>query len=65
MTSLFLQESMSWLFIGEPFFVDSFVNSGWLKLMVFFHANEQDGEQNAFMVNFTENSNGDLRRGFK
>ena len=33
--------------------------------MVFFHANEQDGEQNAFMVNFTENSNGDLRRGFK
>ena len=31
--------------------------------MVFFHANEQDGEQNAFMVNFSDNN--DLRLGFK
>ena len=44
-------------------FADSFVNSDWLELVIFFHTNEQDGEQNAFMVNFSDNS--DLRRGFK
>ena len=44
-------------------FADSFVNSDWLELVIFFHTNEQDGEQNAFMVNFSDNS--DLRRGFQ
>ena len=36
---------------------------GWLESVTYFHINEQDGEQNAFMVNFSDNS--DLRRGFK
>ena len=44
-------------------FVDSFVNSNWLKLVIYFHTNEKDGEQNTFMVNFSDNS--DLPRGFK
>ena len=44
-------------------FVDSFVNSDWLKMVIYFHTNEQDGEQNTFMVNFSDNS--DLPRGFK
>ena len=37
-------------------FADSFVNSDWLELVIFFHTNEQDGEQNAFMVNISDNS---------
>ena len=36
---------------------------GWLELVIYFHTNEQDGEQNALMLNFSDNS--DLRRGFK
>ena len=44
-------------------FVESFVNSDWLGLVVFFLTNEQDGEQRTFTVNFSDNS--DLRRGFK
>ena len=36
---------------------------GWLESVSYFHINQQDGEQNAFMVNFSDNS--DLRRGFK
>ena len=36
------------------FFADSFVNSDWLELVIFFQTNEQDGEQNAFMVNISE-----------
>ena len=37
-------------------FADSFVNSDWLELVIFFHTNEQDGEQNSFMVNISDNS---------
>ena len=45
-------------------FADSFVNSDWLELVIYFHTNEQDDdEQNAFTANFSDNS--DLRRGFK
>ena len=45
-------------------FTNSFSNSDWLELEIyFFQTNELDGEQNAFMVNFSDNS--DLRRGFK
>ena len=36
---------------------------GWLELVIYFHTNKQDGEQNALMLNFSDNS--DLRRGFK
>ena len=43
-------------------FADSFVNSD-LQEVTYFHANEQYSDQNAFMVNFSDNS--DLRRGFK
>lgn len=40
-----------------------FRESDWLELVIYFHIDEQDGEQNALMVNFSDNSN--LRRGFK
>ena len=44
-------------------FADSFVNSDWLELVIYFHTNEQDDdEQNAFTANFSDNS--DLRPGF-
>ena len=33
-------------------FADSFVNSYWRELEICFHTNEQDGEQNVFMVIF-------------
>ena len=33
-------------------FADSFVNSYWRELVICFHTNEQDGEQNVFMVIF-------------
>ena len=42
---------------------DSFVNSDWLELVIYFQTNEPDGEQNSFMVNFSDNS--DVRQGFK
>ena len=41
----------------------SFFNSDWLELVICFHPNEQDGEQNAFIVNFSVIS--DLRQGLK
>ena len=45
-------------------FVDSFLNSwDWFELVINFHINKQEGEQNVFTVNFSDNS--DLRRGFK
>ena len=44
-------------------FADSFVNSDWLKLVINFQTSEPDGGQDAFVVNFSGNS--DLRRGFK
>ena len=44
-------------------FADSFVNSDLLELVINFQTNEPDGDQNALMVNFSDNS--DLRRGFK
>ena len=44
-------------------FADSFINSDWLELVIYFQTNEPDGEQNAFIVNFSDNS--DLWRGFK
>ena len=44
-------------------FADSFVNSDWLELVIYFHTNEQDNEQNAFTANFSDNN--DLRPGFK
>ena len=31
-------------------FADSFVNSDWLELVVYFQTNEQSGEQNAFLL---------------
>ena len=37
--------------------------SSWLELVIYFQTNEPDGEQNAFIVNFSDNS--DLWRGFK
>ena len=43
-------------------FSDSFVNSDWLELIIYFHTNEQD-EQNAFTANFSDDS--DLRPGLK
>ena len=46
-----------------PFFAYHFVNSDWLELVIYFHSNKQGGEQNAFMVDFSDNN--DLRRGFK
>ena len=36
------------------------MNSDWLELVIYFHTKEQDGGQNAVMVNFSDN-----RRGFK
>lgn len=44
-------------------FVDSFINSDWPELVIYFHTNQQDGEQNALEVNFSDDSN--LRRGFE
>ena len=44
-------------------FVDSFLNSDWPELVIYFHTNQQDGEQNALEVNFSDDS--DLRRGFE
>ena len=44
-------------------FADSFLNSDWLELVIYFQTNEQGGEQNALLVNFSDNS--DLRRGFQ
>ena len=44
-------------------FVDSLLNSDWFELVINFHINKQEGEQNIFTVNFSDNS--DLRRGFK
>ena len=35
-------------------FADSFPN--WQELVIYFHTNQQDGEQNAFMVTFSDNS---------
>ena len=32
---------------------------GWLELVIYFHTNEQDGEQNALMLNFSDNSDYD------
>ena len=49
------------LLIGT--FADSFVNSDCLELVIYFRTNKQESEQNAFLVNFSDNS--DLRRGFK
>ena len=37
-------------------FVDSFVNSDWPELVIYFHTNQQDGEQNALEVNFSDDS---------
>ena len=42
---------------------DSFVNSDWLELVIYFQTNEPDGEQNSFMVNFSDNS--DVQQSFK
>ena len=42
---------------------DSFVNSDWLELVINFQTSEPDGAQDAFVVNFSGNS--DLRQGFK
>ena len=44
-------------------FADSFVNSDCLELVIYFRTNKQESEKNAFLVNFSDNS--DLRRGFK
>ena len=46
-------------FLLTPF-VDSFINSDWPELVIYF---QQDGEQNALEVNFSDDSN--LRRGFE
>ena len=43
-------------------FVDSYVNSDWLELVIYCHTDES-GEQNYFRVNFSDNN--DLRRGFR
>ena len=45
------------------FFVDSFLNSEWLELVVFFQNYDQAGDQSAFTVDFT--NKGDLQRGLK
>ena len=37
-------------------FAYSFVNSDWLELVIYFHTNEHDGEQNAFTVRLSDNS---------
>ena len=37
-------------------FAYSFVNSDWLELVIHFHTNEHDGEQNAFTVRLSDNS---------
>ena len=37
-------------------FVDSFVNSDWPELVIYFHTNQQDGEQNALEVKFSDDS---------
>ena len=34
----------------------SFVNSDWRELEIYFYTNEQDVKQNAFIVNFSDNS---------
>ena len=34
----------------------SFVNSDWRELVIYFYTNEQDVKQNAFIVNFSDNS---------
>ena len=44
-------------------FVESLVNSNWLELVIYFQTKEPYGEQNAFIVNFSNNN--DLRRGSK
>ena len=35
-------------------FVDSFLNSDWFELVINFHINKQEGEQNVFTVNFSD-----------
>ena len=42
---------------------ESFVNSDWLELVIYFQTKKPNGKQNSFMVNFSDNS--DLRQGFK
>ena len=42
---------------------ESFVNSDWLELVIYFQTKKPNGKQNFFMVNFSDNS--DLRQGFK
>ena len=37
-------------------FAYSFVNSDWLELVIYFHTYEHDGEQNAFTVRLSDNS---------
>ena len=52
-TSLFCKKicnGFNWL---TPL-ADSFPN--WQELVIYFHTNQQDGEQNAFMVTFSDNS---------
>ena len=34
----------------------SFVNSDWRELVIYFYTNQQDVKQNAFIVNFSDNS---------
>ena len=42
---------------------ESFFNSHWLELVIYFQTNEPDGEQKSFMANFSGSS--DVRQGFK
>ena len=46
--TFFLQENTYWL---TPF-ADSFVNSDWQELVIYFHTNKQDVKQIAFIVIF-------------
>ena len=61
-TSLSCKKIYNNFLLVNPF-ADSFLNSDWLELVIYFQTNEQGGEQNALLVNFSDNS--DLRRGFQ
>ena len=44
------------IFYWLTLFADSLISSDWLELIIYFQTNELDGEQNAFIVNFSDNS---------
>ena len=61
-TSLFCKKMYN-DFLLVTSLAESFVNSDWLELVIYFQTKKPNGKQNSFMVNFSDNS--DLQQGFK